>query len=141
MRVVPRAAGGLQSEVQQKAVVSQTPQSTPAVRVNAKVLLRSRPVASTACFGLHRQPLTADHPILLMSVPRRVLRRAVDRNAVRRIARESLRALHRGRSGMALMLKLKRVPEGFDAMASRARKARWREELDRLFGSGLSREQ
>ena len=141
MRAVRRGASGLQSEVHQKAEVSQTPHAKLTVRVNAKVLLRSRPVASTACFGLHRQPLPADGPVLLMSVPRRVLRRAVDRNVVRRIARESLRAQRRGACGLALMLKLKRVPQGFDVMASRARKARWREELDRLFGIGLGREQ
>ena len=131
----------MQSEVHQKAEVSQTPHAKLTVRVNAKVLLRSRPVASTACFGLHRQLLPADGPVLLMSVPRRVLRRAVDRNVVRRIARESLRAQCRGACGLALMLKLKRVPQGFDVMASRARKARWREELDRLFGIALGREQ
>jgi ribonuclease P protein component len=71
-----------------------------------------------------------------MSVPRRVLKRAVDRNTVRRLARESLRATSKQSSGFALLLRLKRMPTGFDALSQRARKATWRAELTRLFSLG-----
>lgn len=109
----------------------------PARRVNASVLLKTRPVASTACFGLHSRPTGfPDGPVLLMSVPRRVLKRAVDRNTVRRLARESLRATSKQASGFALLLRLKRMPTGFDALSQRARKATWRAELARLFSLG-----
>ena len=112
----------------------------PARRVNAGVLLKTRPVASTTCFGLHRRPTgTPDEPILLMSVPRRVLKRAVDRNTVRRLARESLRATREQASGCALMLRLKRTPTGFEALSQRARKAAWRAELERVFSLGVGR--
>ena len=114
--------------------------SVPARRVNAGVLLKTRPVASTTCFGLHRRPTgTPDEPILLMSVPRRVLKRAVDRNTVRRLARESLRATREQASGCALMLRLKRTPTGFEALSQRARKAAWRAELERVFSLGVGR--
>lgn len=114
--------------------------AVPAGRVNAGVLLKTRPVASTTCFGLHRRLMgTQDKPILLMSVPRRVLKRAVDRNTVRRLARESLRAAREQASGCALMLRLKRTPTGFEALSQRARKATWRAELERLFSLGVGR--
>ena len=114
----------------------------PARRVNARVnaseLLRSRPVASTPLFGLHRCPIGSQgEPILLMSVPKRVLRRAVDRNTVRRLARESLRERRSQAAGSALFLRLKRQPTGFDALTQRARKTVWRAELARVFSLGV----
>ena len=110
----------------------------PAKRVNASELLRSRPVASTPLFGLHRRPIgLAGEPILLMSVPKRVLRRAVDRNTVRRLARESLRERRGQAAGSALFLRLKRQPTGFDALTQRARKTVWRAELARVFSMGV----
>lgn len=112
----------------------------PVRRINAGVLLKTRPVASTTCFGLHSRPTGApDEPILLMSVPRRVLKRAVDRNTVRRLARESLRATREQAYGCALMLRLKRTPTGFEALTQRARKAAWRAELERVFSLGVGR--
>ncbi|NBS64941.1 MAG: hypothetical protein EBT33_11430 [Betaproteobacteria bacterium] len=112
----------------------------PGRRVNASALLKTRPVASTACFGLHSRPTgSPDGSILLMSVPRRVLKRAVDRNTVRRLARESLRATGRQASGCALLLRLKRMPTGFEVLSQRARKAAWRAELARLFSLGAGR--
>jgi RNase P protein component len=74
-----------------------------------------------------------------MSVPRRLLRRAVDRNTVRRVAREALRSVQVRARGSALMLKLKRLPEGYEQSTQRARKTRWRAELDQLFSAGLAR--
>lgn len=110
----------------------------PTRRVNAGGLLKTRPVASTACFGLHSRPTDApDSPILLMSVPRRVLKRAVDRNTVRRLARESLRSIRQQASGCALLLRLKRIPAGFEALSQQARKTAWRAELVRVFSLGV----
>lgn len=112
----------------------------PAKRVNASELLRSRPVVSTPLFGLHRCPIgSSGESVLLMSVPKRVLRRAVDRNTVRRIARESLRERRTQAAGSALFLRLKRQPTGFDALTQRARKAVWRAELARVFSLGVGR--
>ena len=114
--------------------------AVPPRRVNAGVLLKTRPVASTTCFGLHLRATDGpDEPILLMSVPRRVLKRAVDRNTVRRLARESLRATREQAYGCALMLRLKRTPTGFEALTQRARKAAWRAELERVFSLGVGR--
>jgi RNase P protein component len=74
-----------------------------------------------------------------MSVPRRVLKRAVDRNTVRRLARESLRATREQASGCARKRRLKRTPTGFEALSQRARKAAWRAELERVFSLGVGR--
>lgn len=104
------------------------------------VLLRSRPVASSRHFGLQRHSVEGSSwPVLLMSVPRRLLKRAVDRNTVRRIARASLRSLGNRAGGVALMVRLKRLPDEFETLTQRARKALWRSELDRLFAAGLVR--
>jgi len=73
-----------------------------------------------------------------MSVPRRLLRRAIDRNTVRRVAREAFRSVHSRARGSALMLKLKRLPEGYEQASQRARKMRWRTELNRLFSAGFA---
>lgn len=74
-----------------------------------------------------------------MSVPRRVLKRAIDRNTVRRIARESLRQARGPAGGVALMVRLKRRPDDFEGLSQRARKTLWRSELDQLFAAGLVR--
>lgn len=114
--------------------------AVPSRRVNAGVLLKTRPVASTTCFGLHLRATAGPvEPILLMSVPRRLLKRAVDRNTVRRLARESLRTTREQAVGCALMLRLKRTPTGFEALSQRARKAAWRAELERVFSLGIGR--
>ena len=115
------------------------------VRVNASDLLKLRPVASTPHFGLQRRRLEAvgqtgnETPVLLMSVPRRLLKRAIDRNTVRRIARESLRGVGAHTGSVALMLRLKRLPDRFDQLSLRARKLLWRTELEQLFSAGLVR--
>lgn len=97
-------------------------------------------MASGRYFGLQRHPLeSGGFPVLLMSVPRRLLKRAVDRNTVRRIAKESLRSARPQVNGVALMVKLKRRPDEFETLTQRARKALWRAELDRLFATGLVR--
>lgn len=98
-----------------------------------------------------------------MAIPKRVLRRAIDRNTVRRIAREAWRAAVLARQvgdrapgpfvaadatrtdparPRTILLRLLRRPEGFAVLGYRARKRLWRAELDSLFaraaaGAGL----
>lgn len=102
------------------------------------MLLRTRPVASGPHFRVHANPV-ADDAIgvrgrLVVTAPKRVLRRAVERNAMRRVAREAWHAagLHR-RPVVALL----RVRAAFDVAEPGAglpaRKRLARKELDRLF--------
>lgn len=71
--------------------------------------------------------------ILLMAVPKRLLKRAVDRNTLRRIAREAWRAGASPRRPQApALLRLAKRPAGFDTLSQRARKRLWREEIDAL---------
>ena len=84
---------------------------------------------------------------LLMAIPKRQLKRSVDRNTVRRVAREAWRAATAaGRAaqggepaGRTALLRLVNRPEGFAQLAQRARKRLWRSELDRLMaGAGAA---
>lgn len=72
--------------------------------------------------------------ILLMAVPKRLLKRAVDRNTLRRIAREAWRAgASPDRPQAPALLRLAKRPSGFDTLTQRARKRLWRAEIDGLF--------
>lgn len=96
-----------------------------------------------------------------MAIPKRILRRAIDRNTVRRIAREAWRASVSSVAGAAgaqragvpgdatpgparaakprtVLLRLMRRPERFAALGYRARKRLWRAELDALFARAAS---
>lgn len=80
-------------------------------------------------------------PILGFSVPKRVLARAVDRNAVRRVAREAWRAVgwNPGRRPQAAMIKLRGRDPTWAQMSRPALKKVWRAELEELiarFNSG-----
>lgn len=83
--------------------------------------------------------------VLQFAVPKKLLKRAVDRNAVRRVARESWRAavdssprrdayLARGHE---LRIRLLSRPATLAEMSRPARKRFWRAELDDLFGGML----
>ena len=84
---------------------------------------------------------------LLMAIPKRQLKRAVDRNTVRRIAREAWRAAMTPEAvrpaageqerGSAL-LRLVTRPQGFAGLAHGARKRLWRSELDGLFAGAAA---
>ncbi len=83
-----------------------------------------------------------------MAVPKKVLRRAVDRNAVKRAAREALRARLKSRAGIpgvepcglsgestvehTLHLRLLSRPVEFNSMSRPARKRFWRAEIVKL---------
>lgn len=76
----------------------------------AASLLRTRPVAAGEHFHVHCKPLPAGSGVLLMAVPKRLLARAVDRNLVRRLAREAWRGAGLHRQPLAAMVKLARRP-------------------------------
>ena len=65
-----------------------------------------------------------------MAIPKRLLARAVDRNAVRRVAREAWRAADGAQLPVAAMLRMTALPP---ARGVRHRKALVRAELDEAF--------
>ncbi len=83
-----------------------------------------------------------------MAIPKRQLKRAVDRNTVRRVAREAWRAAcapvgsaepaaPAGAAAVApsALLRLVSRPQGFALLAQGARKRLWRTELDHLMAA------
>lgn len=102
-------------------------------------LLRSRPGVVGENFVMHWKllptPTGGVRPTgaLFLAVPKRQLARAVDRNLVRRIAREAWRAAGFAGKPVAVLLKLRRRPEWFAAAGVRQRRRALREELDALF--------
>jgi hypothetical protein len=89
---------------------------------------------------------------LLMAIPKRQLKRAVDRNTVRRVAREAWRAAARPAAtdepahalpaqevaSRSALLRLVSRPQGFALLAQGARKRLWRAELDHLITGAAS---
>ncbi len=79
------------------------------------------------------------------AVPKKLLKRAVDRNAVRRVARESWRARFRQFNGVdrfmskhhQIRIRLVARPPEFQALSRPARKRFWRTELDDLIARVL----
>lgn len=72
--------------------------------------------------------------VLFLAVPKRQLARAVDRNLVRRIAREAWRGAGLAQRPIALLVKLRKRPDWFATAGVRQRKRGLRAELDTLFG-------
>jgi len=91
---------------------------------------------------MHWKPLPASDAgiaragVLFLAVPKRQLARAVDRNLVRRVAREAWRASGLSRAPIAVLVKLRRRPEWFAQAGVRGRRRGVREELDALFADG-----
>jgi RNase P protein component len=74
-----------------------------------------------------------------MAVPKRLLKRAVDRNALRRISREHWRLAHADpafseRVSGHYLLRLKVRPTGFSELTRPARKRLWHDEVRELLG-------
>jgi RNase P protein component len=95
-------------------------------------------VASGRHFGVHvncvADDATAVRGRLIVTAPKRVLKRAVERNAMRRVAREAWRAAGLDRSSVVGLLRVRAAIVPPDAGAGLpARKRLAREELDRLF--------
>ncbi len=88
-----------------------------------------------------------------MAIPKRQLKRAVDRNTVRRVAREAWRAAAlpvtiddpaqalpaQAVASRSALLRLVSRPQGFALLAQGARKRLWRAELDHLMAGAASR--
>lgn len=72
---------------------------------------------------------------LAVAVPKRQLKRAVDRNALKRVAREAWRLAPWGERArpQVLMLKLRRAETEWKTTGRRALKKAWRAEIDELF--------
>nr|WP_272486674.1 ribonuclease P protein component [Zeimonas sediminis] len=102
-------------------------------------MLRSRPGAVGEHFVMHWKPLPASHAgaacagVLFLAVPKRQLARAVDRNLVRRIAREAWRAAGLSALPLAVLVRLRRRPDWFAEAGVRRRRQGLRQELDSLF--------
>ncbi|MGC1443693.1 MAG: ribonuclease P protein component [Burkholderiaceae bacterium] len=87
------------------------------------------------------QTLAHNQAKLLLAVPKRLLRRAVDRNAVRRAAREAWRkrvGTHSGRIDDAL-LRMTALPAGIGQISRPKRKTIWRQELEELMDQYLGK--
>jgi ribonuclease P protein component len=102
-------------------------------------LVRSRPGAASEHFTLHWRSLPDGSPestgstgLLLLGVPKRQLRRAVDRNLVRRLAREAWRSSGLSRGRLALLVKLRKRPDWFAEAGVQQKRRALREELDQL---------
>lgn len=84
---------------------------------------------------------------LLLGVPKKIVRRAVDRNQIRRVAREAFRAFLRtlpapSRANPIIWLarlEASALQPTLHALTNRMRKKRYRESLDTLFGMGRRR--
>jgi len=112
-------------------------------------LARRRPDLSSMHFGVSCLPipegeLRRSGPRTLgklgFSVPKRLLPRAVDRNALKRVAREAWRhARWSGVARPAAMIKLRRVEPQWKTASRSALKKAWRSELDELIRRLVSR--
>lgn len=101
-------------------------------------LARRRADLSSPHFGLAFQmPQAGDASAcrLAVSVPKRQLKRAVDRNALKRVAREAWRLAPWGEAvrPQTVMLKLRRAEPEWKTTGRSALKKAWRAELDELF--------
>jgi RNase P protein component len=71
---------------------------------------------------------------IVLAVPKRLLVRAVDRNRVRRIAREHYRRLRVNETGSWVwMVRLRALPAGYVNASQSARRCCWHTEIDKLF--------
>jgi ribonuclease P protein component len=115
-------------------------------RIDASLaaLARRRADLSSAHFGLAFLMTEAggsvagvahEHGRLGMAVPKRQLKRAVDRNALRRVAREAWRLAPWGDCARpaVVLVKLRRAEPEWKTSGRAALKKAWRAELDALF--------
>lgn len=115
-------------------------------RIDASLaaLARRRADLSSAHFGLAflmteaggvGTPAVHAHGRLGMAVPKRQLKHAVDRNALRRVAREAWRLAPWGDCARprVVLVKLRRAEPEWKTAGRAALKKAWRAELDELF--------
>ncbi len=101
-------------------------------------LARRRADLSSTHFGLAFQMAQAGEASagrLAVSVPKRQLKRAVDRNALKRVAREAWRLASWGAAPrpQTVLLRLRRAEPDWRASGRSALKKAWRVEIDELF--------
>jgi RNase P protein component len=95
-------------------------------------LSRQRADSSTEHFGVSMRR-HADRPRLGLSIPKRLLPLAVERNALKRVAREAWRLADWPEARALLaMIRLRRRSDAWRAMPRGALKRVWRAELDLL---------
>lgn len=113
-------------------------------------LARRRTDLSSAHFGLGYQmiepaPDTGQAPVraqrIGISAPKRQLKRAVDRNALKRVAREAWRLAGWPPAGrpQVILLRLRRAEADWKTMGRAALKKAWRAEIDELLGRLIRR--
>jgi len=136
----------IEGEAQRRSARNDRPAARASDRVPPGIvpmLLRTRPVASGPHFLVHARPAAEAGDVrgrLIVTAPKRVLRGAVERNAMRRVVREAWRAAGlNGRPVVALV----RVRAAIDVSDTPGaglprRKRLAREELDRLFAVARS---
>ena len=116
----------------------------PAVRQSASIvaknLLRRPPSAQTEHLSLTLGSAVGENiaPTLLMTVPKRLLARAVDRNLFKRLARECWRFGPLSRHSCWALVRLRRCPSAYTEWTVRERKLRWRVELSSLLERGAA---
>jgi RNase P protein component len=99
------------------------------------MLLRKRPAAQTEHLSLALADSVGGSSRLLMTVPKKLLARAVDRNQFRRIARDCWRARPTPMLGVSAMVRLRRRPDGYGGWPRGERARCWRDELGALLES------
>ena len=116
-------------------------------RLNAGTPASSLHVTKPAHAPTPADTLTHAKAQLLLGVPKKIVRRAVDRNQIRRVAREAFRAFLRtlpapSRANPIIWLarlEATALQPTLHALTNRMRKKRYRESLDTLFGMGRRR--
>ncbi len=118
------------------------PERPPSASAIAGRLLRSRPAARSDHLSLMvARGVDPEHALLLTTVPKRVLHRAVDRNQFKRVVRECWRHAPRVLRDRSVMIRLSRCPQAYPQWPAGERRRRWRAEvlaLILLASAGLS---
>lgn len=109
-----------------------------ALRAAAALLLRRRAASQTEHLSLALVEGSGPSPVLLMTVPKKLLARAVDRNQFRRVARAYWRLRPTSMRGLDALVRLRRRPEAFANWPRGERSRRWRDELAVLFGAAAA---
>jgi len=73
--------------------------------------LKSGRIARAQRFLLHGKVNSEGYPRLALVIPKRLVKRAVDRNRIRRLAREAFRQRQAELGGRDFVLRLTRAPE------------------------------
>jgi ribonuclease P protein component len=95
-------------------------------------VLASRQRLRCGCFELRHSPSEGAGARLGLVLPKRLARRAVLRNLLKRLARESFRDASSGLPAVDVVLRLVRPPLLPPARTDRRQRAIWRRDIDKL---------